>query len=55
MSIITMGFALGIAVGPLITGVLVNEFFELPFIVTGAAALIAAGLVYKYMPETVKK
>ncbi|MBL3658471.1 MFS transporter [Fulvivirga sediminis] len=54
MSIITMGFALGIAVGPLITGFLVNEFFELPFIVTGAAALVAAALVYKYMPETVE-
>ncbi|UII20956.1 MFS transporter [Fulvivirga ligni] len=55
MSIITMGFAMGIAVGPLITGVLVNQFFELPFIVTGVAAFVSAFLVFKYMPETVTK
>ena len=53
MSIITMGFGLGIAVGPLLAGLLAVFFFELPFLVLGLATLISTGIIYKYMPETV--
>jgi MFS family permease len=53
MSIITMGFGLGIAVGPLMAGVLAVFFFELPFMVAGIMSLIGAWVVYRYVPETV--
>ncbi len=53
MSIITMGFGLGIATGPLIAGLLAVIFFELPFFVLGFLSLVAAWIVYRYMPETV--
>lgn len=54
MSVVTIGFGLGIMVGPLITGLLVVAFFELPFIVAGIMSLIGAWVVYKRMPETAK-
>jgi MFS family permease len=53
MSIITMGFGLGIAVGPLVAGVLAVIFFELPFITGGVLALLVAWIVYRFLPETV--
>ncbi len=53
MSLITMGFGLGIATGPLISGLLAIVFFELPFIVIGILTLAGAWVVYRYMPETV--
>jgi MFS family permease len=55
MSIVTMGFTLGIAIGPLIAGVLSLFFFELPFIVAGLMALIGGWVVYGYVPETVDR
>ncbi len=54
MSIITMGFGLGIAVGPLMAGFLGVIFFELPFYVGGFMCLVAAFIVYKIMPETIQ-
>ncbi len=53
MSIITMGFGLGIAVGPLLAGLLAVFFFELPFIAMGLLCLAGSWVVYHYMPETV--
>jgi MFS family permease len=53
MSIITMGFGLGIAVGPLITGVLAVYSFSLPFLVAGVLTLASVYLVQHFMPETV--
>jgi MFS family permease len=53
MSIITMGFGLGLALGPLLAGVLVLAFFELPFLVGGLLSLLGAWIVYRYVPETV--
>jgi MFS family permease len=53
MSIITMGFGLGIAGGPLLAGVLGVWSFELPFVVAGMLSLIGAWLVFRYVPETV--
>lgn len=54
MSVVTMGFGLGISVGPLLAGLLAVFFFELPFLVIGLASLLGAWLVYQYMPETVQ-
>jgi MFS family permease len=55
MSIATAGFGLGIAIGPLIAGVLVLSGFELPFLVGGFLSLVAALIVYRYVPETVQQ
>jgi MFS family permease len=55
MSIATASFGLGIAVGPLIAGVLVLSAFELPFLVGGALSLLAAWIVYRYVPETIQR
>lgn len=53
MSVITMGFGLGLTLGPLLAGVLAVVFFELPFLVGGVMALIGAWIVYRFVPETV--
>ena len=53
MSIVTMGFALGIAIGTLSAGVLAVFFFALPFLVAGLLAVIAVWWVYRRVPETV--
>lgn len=55
MSVVTMGFGLGIAVGPLMAGLLTVFFFELPFIVIGIATIFGTWIVYKRMPETVRR
>jgi MFS family permease len=55
MSIVTMGFTFGIAVGPMLSGILAVSFFELPFLVMGALLLLAAAVVYRYVPETVHR
>ncbi len=53
MSVLTMGFGFGLAVGPLAAGVFAVLFFELPFLVAGLLTLIAAWIVYRFVPETV--
>lgn len=55
MSIITMGFGLGIAIGPLIAGILAVVSFELPFFIGGALSIIAAWIVYRHVPETIQR
>ena len=55
MSVITMGFSLGLAAGPLLAGLLAVFFFELPFLVGGLMSLVAAWIVLRYMPETVQR
>ena len=54
MSVITTGFGLGIATGPLIAGLLAIIFFDLPFLTVGMLNLVGAGFVYYFMPETVE-
>jgi MFS family permease len=54
MSLVTMGFGLGVALGPLVAGLLSPMFFELPFIAGGLVSLIGAWAVYRYVPETVE-
>ncbi len=51
MAIVTMGFGLGIALGPLVAGFLAVAFFELPFLVGGAVTLVAAGIVQRSLPR----
>lgn len=55
MSVITTGFGLGIATGPLIAGILAVVSFELPFLIGGALSLIAAWVVYRHVPETIHR
>jgi len=55
MSIVTMSFGLGIAAGPLIAGILAVVSFELPFLIGGVLSLIAAWVVYHFVPETVRR
>jgi MFS family permease len=52
LSILTIGFGLGVAVGPLITGVLVLSFFLLPFLVFAGLLVAGAFTVYFFVPET---
>jgi MFS family permease len=55
MSYVTMGFGLGIALGPLLTGALAIYAFILPFIIAGIITLIVAAFVLKYVPDKYKK
>jgi MFS family permease len=55
MSVITMGFGLGIALGPLLTGGLAVYYFDLPFLIGGVMSLLGAWIVFRYVPETIQK
>jgi MFS family permease len=55
LSVLTIGFGLGVAVGPLITGLLVLFFFMLPFLVYAGLLLAGAVVVYFFVPETAGK
>ena len=54
MGIVSMGFGLGIAAGPMIAGILGPVSFELPFLVGAAMTLAGAGLVHMFVPATVE-
>lgn len=54
-SIVTTGFGLGLACGPLIAGALATVSFQLPFYVGGAILLAAAVVGYLFITETVKR
>jgi len=55
MSFVTMGFGLGMGVGPLIAGALGGYLgFQVPFFVVGAMALVAAALVARWAEESIK-
>lgn len=54
LSVLTMGFALGLAVGPLLAGLLAVVDFRLPFLVGGAMTLAAAALVGVRVEDTVR-
>lgn len=53
MTVVTMGFGLGIAFGPLLAGLLAVVSFALPFFFGGLLSLIGAGVIYRFVPETV--
>ncbi len=52
MSIVTMGFGLGVAVGPLAAGLLAVYSFTLPFVLAAALSLVAAWTTQRFVPET---
>ena len=52
MSIVTMSFGLGIAVGPLLSGFLAVYSFALPFWVGGILTILIAAVVLRSVPET---
>ena len=51
MSTVTIGFGLGIAVGPLLAGLLALVSFEMPFLITGLMCLVGAWVVGRWMTE----
>ncbi len=53
MSMVTVGFGLGLATGPLLAGLLGALSFELPFLVGGVLSLAGAWVVQRWVPETV--
>lgn len=53
LAVLTMGFSLGIALGPLAAGFLSLRAFEAPFVVGGAICLPVLALVYRIVPETI--
>ena len=55
MSIVTIGFGLGLALGPLIAGVLAIHSFEMPFMIGGLMCLFGAWVVLRCVPETVRR
>ena len=55
MSLVTMGFGLGIALGPLLAGALVLHSFLLPFLIAGIISLLAAVFIFRYVPEKQKR
>jgi MFS family permease len=54
MSIVTMGFAFGIALGPLMAGIFAVHAFTTPFLIGAVLSIIAAWIVFQYVPETVR-
>jgi MFS family permease len=53
MAVVTTSFGLGVALGPLLAGVLATVSFELPFLVGAAMSLAGAWVVHRWVPETV--
>ncbi len=55
MSVVTTGFGLGLALGPLIAGILAIHSFEMPFMIGGLLCLLGAWVVARWVPETVHR
>lgn len=54
MSIVTMGFFLGITIGPLIAGFLTRHSFALPFYIGAVMLIIGAFIVHRYVPDSIR-
>jgi MFS family permease len=55
MSMVTLGFGLGLAAGPLLAGILGAIAFELPFVLGGLLSVLGAWVVFRHVPETVER
>ncbi|MFW5929684.1 MAG: MFS transporter [Halobacteriota archaeon] len=55
LSMLTMGFMLGVSIGPLSSGYLVSYGFVVPFAFASVLALVGAALVYTQVEETVDR
>jgi MFS family permease len=54
MAFVTMGFGLGLGVGPLLAGGLAGYVgFTVPFWVVGGLSLLAAGMVWLWAEESI--
>jgi MFS family permease len=53
LSVLTMAFGLGVAVGPLVSGVLERFGFAVPFVFGAALAVVAFVVTYSQVDETV--
>lgn len=54
LSVLTMAFGLGVAIGPLASGSLAAIWYSLPFVVGAVLALLGAVLVYSQVSDTVR-
>ncbi|WP_188871961.1 MFS transporter [Halarchaeum rubridurum] len=54
LSVLTMAFGLGVAIGPLASGALATVAYAAPFVLGGLLALLGAGLVYTQVSDKVK-
>ncbi|MCU4751651.1 MFS transporter [Halobacteria archaeon AArc-curdl1] len=55
LSVLTMAFGFGIALGPFASGVLISYGFQAPFLFGGLITAIGAGLVYTQVEETLER
>ncbi|MFP9059674.1 MFS transporter [Natrialbaceae archaeon A-chndr2] len=55
LSVLTMAFGFGIALGPFASGVLISYGFQVPFLFGGLITAIGAGLVYTQVEETLER
>ncbi|MFB6112555.1 MAG: MFS transporter [Halodesulfurarchaeum sp.] len=54
LSVLTMAFGLGIAIGPLVSGALASISYSTPFVIGAILALLGAGLVHTQVQDTVR-
>jgi MFS family permease len=53
--VVTTGFGLGTAIGPLMAGIFAAYSFWLPFVIAAAVTLVGAWVVQRTTPETVER
>jgi MFS family permease len=55
MSLATVEFSLGLAIGPLLAGFLAGYFFSFPFLVGGGLCLAGAGAIWWFVPQAAER
>jgi MFS family permease len=54
MSFVTLGFGVGMIVGPLLAGTLATISFQLPFLFNGTIAILGAWIVHRYVFDKIQ-